>query len=85
MLALSSAEYAVEVHTGLAHAIRRLISMASLLMTLALILLSVVHRKAICADIGSRQHNSQGKVKPMASPSRAMEEPEPSSSPSLPL
>ncbi|XP_031494912.1 S-type anion channel SLAH4-like [Nymphaea colorata] len=83
MLALSSAEYAQEVHTGLAHAIRRVISMASLLMTLALILLTVVHRKVIFAN--TRQQNSQAKVMPMASPSRAMEEPEPSSSPSLPL
>ncbi|CAN6481897.1 unnamed protein product [Victoria cruziana] len=85
MLALSSAEYAGEVSTGSAHAMRRVMSVVSLILTLAVLLLSVAHTKVLFANIDAReQHNSRRKVSPVASPStRTMEEP--SSSSSLPL
>ncbi|XP_031495777.1 S-type anion channel SLAH1-like [Nymphaea colorata] len=82
MLALSSAEYAGEVHSGLAHTIRRVISMISLAMTMGLILLTIVHRKAMFLNDYTLSI-SKTRVSPVASPSRTMEEHD--SYPTLPL
>ncbi|KAF3785766.1 S-type anion channel [Nymphaea thermarum] len=73
MLALSSAEYAGEVHSGLAHTIRRVISMVSLAMTIGLILLTIVHRKTMFLN-DYKLSTSKTRVSPVASPSRTMEE-----------
>ncbi|XP_031494916.1 S-type anion channel SLAH4-like [Nymphaea colorata] len=74
-LALSSAEYSLEVGSAVAHGIRRAMSLISLAMTLALILLTLVYRKAVFVDDTSL-FPKQTKVLPISSPtaSPAMEE-----------
>ncbi|XP_031494915.1 S-type anion channel SLAH4-like [Nymphaea colorata] len=73
-LALSSAEYSVDVGSAVAHGIRRAMSLISLAMTLALILLTLVYRKAVFDDDTSL-FPKQTKVLPISSPtaSPAME------------
>lgn len=82
MLALSSAEYAEEVRSGLADTMRRIISIISLAMTMGLILLTVVHRKAMF--LNDTLSISKTRVLSTPSPSRTAED-HASRLPTLPL
>ncbi|CAN6481891.1 unnamed protein product [Victoria cruziana] len=82
MLALSSAEYAEEVRSGLADTMRRIISIISLAMTMGLILLTVVHRKAMF--LNDTLSISKARVLSTPSPSRTAED-HASRLPTLPL
>uniref|UniRef100_A0A5K1GL98 Uncharacterized protein n=1 Tax=Nymphaea colorata TaxID=210225 RepID=A0A5K1GL98_9MAGN len=68
MLALSSASYAKATDTVLAHQIRRVLSMASLFVTLVLLLLSIVFGKAVFFSNSARQRCEQRRTTPMPSP-----------------
>ncbi|KAF3785760.1 S-type anion channel [Nymphaea thermarum] len=83
VLALSSAEYAKEVPTVVAEALRRAMSMISLAMTMALILLTVVHRKTFFSGDRFPASSSQTKVLPVTSPPNVIQDND--SDPVLPL
>ncbi|CAN6481899.1 unnamed protein product [Victoria cruziana] len=74
VLALSSAEYAKEVQSVVAEALRRAMSVVSLAMTIALILLTVLHRKTFFASDRFPASSTQNKVLPVTSPPSATQQ-----------